>query len=98
MAEKAFKNKIINKCAPILEDTELARERLVGKLGDKIHHWLDNPNWQNVVMSLANEEYKKHGREAVIKKVSAMAPDDAKSILRKLGEDNFEVGLQILSE
>lgn len=98
LAEKAFKNKIINKCAPILEDTELARERLVGKLGDKIHHWLDNPNWQNVVMSLANEEYKKHGREAVIKKVSAMAPDDAKSILRKLGEDNFEVGLQILSE
>lgn len=98
MADKAFMHVIIGKCGVILKDAAMARQALKDSLGADVHSWLENPKWQGMVEKLAETEYRRMGRDEVIRKIADMDPAKAKEILRKLGENNFEVGMRILSE
>lgn len=98
LADRAFVTFIIGKNSVILKDMQKARERLGEKLGRDVEKWLEHPAWQDIVRRLANEEYRNNGVQAVRQKLAAMPPEQAKALLGRLGEENFEVGLKILGD
>lgn len=96
LADKAFGNFIIGANGAVLKDIQKVREEMRQKLGSKVDKWLDYPDWQEIIKGLATEEYKKNGVQAVRQKLAGMSSEQAKTLLGRLGEENFEVGLKIL--
>ncbi len=98
MIDAAFKRDIVERFSAILTDVDEVRTRLESVLTTHPFDWFSNPVVRREVEKMAQAKYIQFGSQMVLLKIEKMDADLAKEYLKRLIQDNMNVGIEIISE
>ncbi len=94
-----FRQKLLERYAVVLPDLASVREKLKQNLKEcSVYGWYGHPRLKEVVKKLAQSEYTLHKADDLKKRIDDMKPEVAKDYLKRLIANQFEIGIEILSE
>lgn len=97
--EKNFREKIIGDNKILLDNNDEIRNELEQKFQGEIYNWYPNSHVNEILNEFAKKKYYNGGAyEKLTTKVMKMTDEDAKQLLIKLLDNNYEVGLKLLKE
>ena len=97
--EKAFSEKIVGDRRCILDDNNEVRNELERKFVGDAYQWYSNSQANKIVNELAKNKYYSGGAyDKVNARINRMTDREAKDLLLKLVDKNYEVGLKLLRE
>ena len=97
--EEAFKKTIIGNFDIVLEDNDEVRNELEANFLGDAYKWYPNVRTQEIVNEFVKNKYYSEGFcDKATECVGRMSNEDAKALLIKLIDKNYEVGLEVLRE
>lgn len=96
--DEAFRERALGKYAVVLSDLVEVRTKLKSIIGEEVYTWVGNPAFQKTIRDMAQSEYQAKKARDLGKKIDSMSPEKAKSYLKELVVNQFEVGIEILLE
>ena len=96
--DEAFRQRALGKYAVVLSDLTEVRMKLKSIIGEEVYTWVENPAFQKTIRDMAQSEYQAKKARDLGKKIDSMSPEKAKSYLKELVVNQFEVGIEILLE
>ena len=97
--EEAFRTAITGEYRLLFEDNDEVRNELEAKFSGDAYQWYPDVRVKELIGEFAKNKYYSDGTyDKVMELVMKMPTEDAKKLLLKLPDKNFEVGLEILKE
>lgn len=96
--DSAFIRVIVKKYYAILTDLEAIRDHLEKVIPREPYAWYGDPAVSVEIEKLANSKYRTGGNSVVMQRIDKMDAEEAKSYLRKLVQEDVEVGISIISK
>ncbi len=96
--DSAFIRVIVKKYYAILTDLEAVRDHLEKVIPKAPYAWYGDPAVSAEIEKLANLKYRTGGNAVVMQCIDKMDAEEAKTYLRKLVQEDVEVGISIISK
>ena len=96
--DSAFIRVIIKKYYAVLTDLDEVRDYLIKVTHEDPYSWYGDPTVSAEIEKLANSKYRTGGNSVVMERIDKMDADEAKMYLRKLVQEDVEVGISIISK
>lgn len=97
-ADDIFRQKALGKYLVVLPNLAEIREKLKATIGEEVYNWVENPAFQKTIREQAASEYQAKKAKDLEMKIDSMPPEKAKSYLKELVKNQFEVGIEILAK
>lgn len=82
----------------LFDDVDEVRTYLQNHISDSPYHWLGNKAVTAKIKTMANAKYNESGYGKAKKVIDEMPAEQVKEYLKKMIEDNFVVGLEIIKK
>lgn len=96
--DTAFIRVIVKKYYAILTDLDAVRDHLEKVIPKAPYSWYGDPAVSTEIEKLANSKYRTGGNSVVMQRIDKMDAEEAKKYLRKLVQEDVEVGISIISK
>lgn len=96
--DKAFRDVFLEEFSELFDDVDEVRTYLQNHISDSPYHWLGNKAVTAKIKTMANAKYNESGYGKAKKVIDEMPAEQVKEYLKKMIEDNFVVGLEIIKK
>ena len=96
--DKAFRDVFLEEFSELFDDVDEVRTYLQNHISDSPYHWLGNKAVTAKIKTMANAKYNESGYGKAKKVIDEMSAEQVKEYLKKMIEDNFVVGLEIIKK
>jgi len=95
-ADEIFKEKFLKQYKNILTNLDDIRNKLTNFNGVSVYDWYDNPSIEEMLKRIAEKQYKDSVKNNVISKIDKMNNETLKAYIKKLLENNMNLGIELL--
>ena len=96
--DEAFRDAFLGEYSEMFDDVDAVKEYLQNHISDSPYHWLGNKAVASKIKVMANAKYNESGYSKAKKVIDDMPAEQVKEYLKKMIEDNFVVGLEIIKK
>ena len=96
--DKAFRDVFLEEFSELFDDVDEVRTYLQNHISDSPYHWLGNKAVTAKIKAMANAKYNESGYGKAKQVIDEMPAEQVKEYLKKMIEDNFVVGLEIIKK
>lgn len=96
--DKAFRDVFLEEFSELFDDVDEVRTYLQNHISDSPYHWLGNKAVTAKIKTMANAKYNESGYGKAKKVIDEMPAEQVKEYLKKMIEDNFVVGVEIIKK
>lgn len=96
--DKAFRDVFLEEFSELFDDVDEVRTYLQNHISDSPYYWLGNKAVTAKIKTMANAKYNESGYGKAKKVIDEMPAEQVKEYLKKMIEDNFVVGLEIIKK
>ena len=96
--DKAFRDVFLEEFSELFDDVDEVRTYLQNHIPDSPYYWLGNKAVTAKIKTIANAKYNESGYGKAKKVIDEMPAEQVKEYLKKMIEDNFVVGLEIIKK